>query len=87
MKIDIENINTIETKNKVYTKEWRNIYKVIQPEFKKKKTDIFTGDFIKQCKHNANDSQFLPLEVKITESKWRRNKYYMHKWSCYAKRI
>ena len=33
MNIDIENINTIEKKNKVYTKLWRNIYEVIQQDF------------------------------------------------------
>ena len=27
--IDIENINTIERRNKVYTKTWRTIYEVI----------------------------------------------------------
>ena len=33
MNIDIEDINTIEKRNKVYTKYWRKIYKVIQPYF------------------------------------------------------
>ena len=33
MNIDIENINNIERRNKVYTKQWRTIYKVIQPYF------------------------------------------------------
>ena len=31
--IYIENINTIEKRNKVYTKEWRKIYEVLQPDF------------------------------------------------------
>ena len=30
MNIDIENINTFENRNKVYTKRWRNIQEVIQ---------------------------------------------------------
>ena len=41
MNIDIENINTIEKRNKVYTKEWSKIYEVIQPDFKK-------GNYISQ---------------------------------------
>ena len=40
MNIDIENINTIEKRNKVYTKKWRSIYEVIESEFLKE-TDIF----------------------------------------------
>ena len=42
--IDIENITAIEKRNKVYTKLWRAIYKVIQPDFYKK-TDIFPDIF------------------------------------------
>ena len=33
--IDIENINTIEKRNKVYTTQWRTIYEFIQPYLKK----------------------------------------------------
>ena len=33
MNIDIENINTFENRNKVYTTQWRTICKVIEPEF------------------------------------------------------
>ena len=44
-KIDIENINTIENRNKLYDKQWRTIYEVIQPDFFKE-TDIFPDDFI-----------------------------------------
>ena len=33
MNIDIENITTIENRNKVYTKLWRTIYEVIQQYF------------------------------------------------------
>ena len=63
MNIDIENSNTTEKRKKVYNKQWRTIYEVIQPYFFRK-TDIFPDDFIKKCKHNANEAQFLPLEVK-----------------------
>ena len=63
MKIDIENINIFEKRNKVYTTQWRTIYKVIETDFQKK-IDIFPDDFIKLCKDNANQDQFLPIEVK-----------------------
>ena len=33
MNIDIENFNTIQKRNKVYTKQWRKIYEVIQQVF------------------------------------------------------
>ena len=32
MNIDIENINTFEKRNKVYTTQWRTIYKVIKQD-------------------------------------------------------
>ena len=38
MKIDIENINTIKKINKVYTKQWRAIYKFKEPGFLRKLT-------------------------------------------------
>ena len=31
--IDIQNINTFEKRNKVYTTRWRTISKVIEPDF------------------------------------------------------
>ena len=63
MNIDIENINTIENRNELYRKQWRNIHEVIQLYFFNE-TDIFLDDFIKICKNNANEAPFLPLEVK-----------------------
>ena len=33
MNIYIENINTIEKRKKLYAKQWRNIYEVIQQDF------------------------------------------------------
>ena len=38
MKIDIENINTIEKRHKNYTKQWMTIYEIIQQEFLMKLT-------------------------------------------------
>ena len=46
MNIDIENINTIEKRYKVYTQRCREIYEVIQLFFDE--TNIFPGDFIKR---------------------------------------
>ena len=40
MNIDIENINTFEKRNKVYTTQWRKMYEVIEPEFFEK-SDFF----------------------------------------------
>ena len=33
MKIDIENINTFQNRNKVYTTQWRKIYEVIEEDY------------------------------------------------------
>ena len=65
MKINIENINIFENRNKSYTTQWRAIYKVIDSYFFKK-TDIFPDDSIKLCKDHANEYQFVPIEVKKT---------------------
>ena len=35
MKIYIENINTFEKRNKLYTTQWRTIYEVIQKYYSK----------------------------------------------------
>ena len=40
------------------------MYEVIEEAYFKE-SDIFLDDFIKICKDNANDAQFVPLEVKI----------------------
>ena len=44
--IDIENINIIDMRHKVYTNLWRAIYEVIKQYFVYE-TDIFTNNFIK----------------------------------------
>ena len=63
MNIDIENINTFEKRKKVYTNQWKTIYEVIE-ENHFKESDICPDDSMKKCKDNANESQFVPLEVK-----------------------
>ena len=62
MNIDIEKINTVENRNKLYTTQWRIIYEVIEPEFFEKSDILQT--IIEKCKDNANEAQFLPLEGK-----------------------
>ena len=62
MNIFIENINTFEKRNKVNEKQWRTIYEVIEEDYFEE-SGIFPDDFIKLCKDNANESQFVPLEV------------------------
>ena len=63
MNIDIENINTIEKRHKLYTKLWRKIYEVIQQDFLDE-TEIFPDNLIKHCKNNANEAHNIPLEEK-----------------------
>ena len=46
MKIDIENINKFEKRNKLNTTQWRIIYKVIKEDYFKE-SGIFLDDFIK----------------------------------------
>ena len=53
MSIDIENINTIEKRKNIYTKQWRTIYEVIQQYFFKE-TKIFPDNFINKCKDKKN---------------------------------
>ena len=62
MNINIENINIIEKRHKVYTNDGGLSAKL----YKKKidETDIFPDDFIKICKNNENEAHNIPLEVK-----------------------
>ena len=62
---DIENIDTYETITKVNTIEWRPIYEVIDKAYIKE-SDIFPDGFIRECKNNSNEAQFIPSDVKIT---------------------
>ena len=64
MNIDIENINKIEKRHKLYTKLWSKIYEVIKQEFFDE-TKKFPVDFIKYCNNNANESNNIPIEIKI----------------------
>ena len=65
IKIDIDKINTFEKINKINTNKWRPIYKVIEEAYFKE-SEKFPDDFMKQCKDNKNESQFVTLDVRIT---------------------
>ena len=39
------------------------IYEVIEEAYFEE-SDIFPNDFIKKCKDNSNEAQFVPLDVK-----------------------
>ena len=41
MNIDIENIDTIEKRNKVYKNQLNTIYEIIQPEYLRKLTSFW----------------------------------------------
>ena len=63
MRMDIENIDTFETRNKVNAIKLRPIYEVIyEAYFIGYK--IFSDDFIKERKDNSNETRDIPREVK-----------------------
>ena len=47
MNIDIDNINTFEIRNKVYTIKWRQIYEVIEKAYFKE-SENFPDKFMQQ---------------------------------------
>ena len=55
---DIENIDTYETRTKVNITQWRPIYEVIDEAYTKE-SNIFHDDFIRECKKNSNEPQFI----------------------------
>ena len=63
MSMDIENIETFETRNKVNTIKWRSIFEVIDEAYFKG-SKIFSDDFMKECKDNSNKARDIPREVK-----------------------
>ena len=63
MNIDIEDIKTFEIRNKVNTIKWRILYEVIEEAYFKE-SGTFPDNFTKQCKDNANETQFIPNEIK-----------------------
>ena len=59
----IENIDTYETRKKVKTTKWRPIYEVIDEAYIKE-SDILPDKFIRECKNNSNEPQFISSDVK-----------------------
>ena len=53
----------LKKRNKVNTIKWRPIYEVIEEAYLKK-SEEFPEDFMKQCKDNEKEAQFIPLDVK-----------------------
>ena len=47
----------------------------------------FSRGFFKHCKNNVNKAHNIKIYVKIAKREWIWNKDYMHKWSCFVKRI
>ena len=63
MSHDIINIDTCETRTNVNTTKWIPIYEVIYKAYIKE-SNIFPDDFIRECKNNSNEAQFIPSDVK-----------------------
>ena len=59
----IKNIDTYETITKVNTIKWRPIYEGIDEAYIEE-SKISPDDFIRYCKNNSNEAQFISAEVK-----------------------
>ena len=59
----IKNIDTYETTTKVNTIKWRPIYEGIDEAYIEE-SKISPDDFIRYCKNNSNEAQFISAEVK-----------------------
>ena len=53
----------MKLEQKVNITQWRPIYEVIDEAYIKE-SKIFPGDFIRDCKNNSNEAQFISAEVK-----------------------
>ena len=63
MSQDIENIDTYENRTKFNITQWRSIYEVIVEAYIKE-SNISPDDFIRECKNNSNEPQFISSDVK-----------------------
>ena len=63
MRQDIINIDTYETRTKGNTTKWRPIYEVIDEAYIEKSKNP-PDDFIRECKNNSNEAQFISVDVK-----------------------
>ena len=62
MSQDINNIDTYETRTKVNITRWIPIYEVIDEAYIKE-SNISPEDFIRECKNNSKEAQFIPSDV------------------------
>ena len=53
----------MKLKKKINTTKWRPIYEVIDEAYIEN-SKISPGGFIKECKNNSNEAQFIPRQVK-----------------------
>ena len=63
MSQDINNIENYETRTEINTTNWRPIYEVIDEAYIEV-TKIFPENFIRYCKNNSNEPQFISSDVK-----------------------
>ena len=57
---DNENIATYETRTKVNITQWRPIHEVVDESYIKD-SNISPDDFIRECKNNSNETQFISI--------------------------
>ena len=65
MNQDIETIDIYEYRRVIQKTKWRPIYEVVDEDYIKD-PNIFTDDFIRECKKTPNKPQFISVDVKIT---------------------
>ena len=63
MNQDIETIDKYQNIRIVNITQWRPIYEVIDEAYIKD-YNIFPDDFIRECKKNSNEPQFISVDVK-----------------------
>ena len=61
-----------------FIKKWRPIYEVVDEAYIKE-SKIFPDDFIRDCKNNSNEAQFILAEVKNDIKQMAMEKVYIHK--------
>ena len=62
MDIDIENINTFETRNKLNTTHLSTSYELIEKDYFEE-SDIFLDGFIKKCRDNAGKNNIKRMTM------------------------
>ena len=60
--MDIENIAIFKIRNKVNRVKWMPIFEGIDEAYLRG-SKSFSDNFMKECKDNSNEAQFIPLEI------------------------